>query len=115
MQDQTLRTLAGLEGSGRGKVFNKLRMTVFPKWYVYNHANPVEAGTAYEIIPGSVAANATAWGCQGGSGCPTTKGSFDFTRFNVSYWRNYERREYSKCCLPSISMRPLTQPSVQQC
>ena len=91
MQDQTLRTLAGLEGSGRGKVFNKLRMTVFPKWYVYNHANPVEAGTAYEIIPGSVAANATAWGCQGGSGCPTTKGSFDFTRFNVSYWRNYER------------------------
>ena len=46
MQDQTLRTLAGLEGSGRGKVFNKLRMTVFPKWYVYNHANPVEAGTA---------------------------------------------------------------------
>ena len=45
----------------------------------------------YEIIPGSVAANATAWGCQGGSGCPTTKGSFDFTRFNVSYWRNYER------------------------
>ena len=91
MQDQTLRTLAGLEGSGRGKVFNKLRMTVFPKWYVYNHAIPVEAGTAYEIIPGSVAANATAWGCQGGSGCPTTKGSFDFTRFNVSYWRNYER------------------------
>jgi hypothetical protein len=65
MQDQTLRTLAGEEGSGNGKVFNKLRMTVFPKWYVYNHANPVEAGTAYEIKPGSVAENHTAWGCQG--------------------------------------------------
>ena len=65
-------------------------MTVFPKWYVYNHANPVEAGTAYEILPGSVAANDTAWGCQG-QGCPSAKGSFDLTRFNVSYWQNYER------------------------
>ena len=65
MQDQTLRTLAGLEGSGHGKVFNKLRMTVFPKWYIYNHANPVEAGAAYEILPGSVAANHSTWGCQG--------------------------------------------------
>lgn len=64
----------GLEGSGGGQVFNKLRMTVFPKWYVYNHANPVEAGTAYEILPGSVAANATAWGCQG-EDCPSTKGT----------------------------------------
>ena len=63
----------GMEGTGGGKVFNKLRMTVFPKWYVYNHANPVEAGTAYEILPGSVAANATAWGCQG-EDCPSTKG-----------------------------------------
>jgi hypothetical protein len=111
MQDQTLRTLAGLEGSGHGKVFNKLRMTVFPKWYIYNHANPVEAGTAYEIIPGSVADNATAWGCQGGPGCPRTKGSFDFTRFNVSYWRNYERREYSNG-LPAIHLNAAADATV---
>jgi|EP01047_Picozoa_sp_COSAG01_P080944 hypothetical protein len=65
-------------------------MTVFPKWYVYNHANPVEVGTAYEIKPGSVAANATAWECVG-SDCPSLAGSFDLERFNVSYWRNYER------------------------
>ena len=50
-------------------------MTVFPKWYVYNHANPVEAGTAYEILPGSVAANATAWGCQG-QDCPNVNGRY---------------------------------------
>ena len=79
-QEQTLATLAS------AKSFNKVRMTVFPKWYVYNHANPVETGAAYEAIPGSVAANASAWGCVG-SGCPSTSGSFDLTRFNVSYWQ----------------------------
>lgn len=58
--------------------------------YSYNHANPVETGTPYEIIPGSVAANQTAWNCVG-SDCPSTAGSFDLRRFNVSYWQNYER------------------------
>ena len=82
-QEQTLQTLAA---SG----FNKIRMTLLPKWYVYNHANPVQAGCAYEVLPGSVAANATAWACVG-SGCPPTAGSFDLRRFNVSYWRNVER------------------------
>ena len=71
-------------------VFNKQRMTVFPKWYQHNHQNPVEVGTAYQIIPGSPAANQTTWDCVGGQ-CPRTSGSFDFTRFNVSYWQNYER------------------------
>ena len=84
MQEQTLETLKS------AKSFNKIRMTVFPKWYVYNHANPVETGTAYEVLPGSVAANASAWACVGGD-CPSTAGSFDLERFNVSYWRNYER------------------------
>ena len=82
-QEQTLQTLAA---SG----FNKIRMTLLPKWYVYNHANPVQAGCAYEVLPGSIAANATAWACVG-SGCPPTAGSFDLRRFNVSYWRNVER------------------------
>jgi len=84
--DMQEATLATLKASG----FNKIRMTIFPKWYVYNHANPVEVGTAHQIKPGSVAANASAWGCVG-SACPSLAGSFDLRRFNVSYWRNYER------------------------
>lgn len=88
MQAQTLDTLKN--GQGDGQVFNKQRMTVFPKWYRNNHQNPVEVGTAYEVLPGSVAANASAWNCVGSS-CPSTSGSFDLTRFNVSYWQNYER------------------------
>jgi len=88
MQAQTLQTLR--QGQGDGQVFNKQRMTVFPKWYQHNHQNPVEVGTAYQIIPGSPAANQTTWDCVGGQ-CPRTSGSFDFTRFNVSYWQNYER------------------------
>ena len=58
--------------------------------YQHNHQNPVEVGTAYDIIPGSVASNASSWNCIGGD-CPATAGSFDLTRFNVSYWQNYER------------------------
>eukprot|EP00038_Savillea_parva_P011589 m.198618 g.198618 ORF g.198618 m.198618 type:complete len:957 (+) comp20488_c0_seq1:113-2983(+) len=89
MQHETLSTLA--QGpDNKGPVFNKIRMTVFPKWYSYNHANPVEMGTPYAIIPGSVAANTTVWNCVGAT-CPPTAGSFDLRRFNVSYWQNYER------------------------
>ena len=28
----------------KGAPFNKIRMTTFPKWYVFNRANPVETG-----------------------------------------------------------------------
>ena len=66
-QEQTLQTLAR---SG----FNKIRMTLLPKWYVYNHANPV-SGLRVRGAAGSVAANATAWACVGS--CPPTAGSFD--------------------------------------
>lgn len=83
MQRQTLATL-------KTSPFNKMRMTVFPKWYVYNHANPVETGAAFPIRAGSVAANASAWGCVGHA-CPSLAGSFDLKRFNVSFFRNYER------------------------
>ena len=65
-------------------------MLMARRWYEYNHANPVEVGTAYPVVPGSPAANATTWGCVGSS-CPSVAGSFDLTRFNLSYWRNYER------------------------
>lgn len=51
MQAQTLETLR--QGQGAGPVFNKIRMTVFPKWYEYNHANPVQTGAPYDIIPTS--------------------------------------------------------------
>jgi hypothetical protein len=87
MQQQTLATL---RNGSNAPLFNKIRMTVFPKWYVYNHANPVETGTVYDIKPGSVAANSTAWGCEGGN-CPSTNGSFDLRRFNTSFWQVQSR------------------------
>lgn len=64
-------------------------MTVFPKWYEYNHANPVEMGAAFPILPNSVAANSSAWGCVG-EHCPPLAGSFDLSRFNVTFFRAYE-------------------------
>ena len=64
-------------------------MTIFPKWYVFNHANPVQAGCAYEAKPGSPATNASAWGCVG-SHCPSLAGSFDLARPNVTFWQRYE-------------------------
>ena len=82
VQERTLKTL----GAGP---FNKVRMTILPKWYVYNHANPVQTGAAFPIMAGTVAANASAWGCVG-SHCPSTAGSFDTTRFNVSFWRRFD-------------------------
>ena len=85
MQQQTLETLR------QTQVFNKIRMSPFPKRYQYNNANPVEAGTPYEIRPHSAAADPTVWSCVGPH-CPPTNGSFHLRRFNVTYWRNLERR-----------------------
>lgn len=87
MQKQTLKTLR--DGQGKGQVFNKIRMTVFPKWYRNNHQNPVEVGTAYQIKDGSIASDPKNWSCLGGQ-CPSVKGSFDLERFNVSFWQNYD-------------------------
>jgi hypothetical protein len=75
--------------AGEPRVFSKIRMTVFPKWYEYNRQNPVEVGAPFEVLAGSAAANASSWGCVG-AGCPRLAGSFDLRRFNVSFWRNYE-------------------------
>lgn len=85
VQQQTIDTLR------RSAAFSKIRMSVFPKRYQYNNANPVEVGAPYEILPGSAAADPAVWGCVGPR-CPPTNGSFHLRRFNVTYWQNLERR-----------------------
>ena len=49
--------------------FNKMRMTIFPKWYEYNHVEP--AFFAYEGTGPAV---------------------WDFTRFNVTFWQRLDER-----------------------
>eukprot|EP00756_Hemistasia_phaeocysticola_P052539 Hpha_TRINITY_DN27788_c0_g1::TRINITY_DN27788_c0_g1_i1::g.157097::m.157097 len=49
--------------------FNKMRMTVFPKWYEYNRGEP-------EFFPYEGHPNA----------------SWDFTRFNISFWQRLDQR-----------------------
>jgi hypothetical protein len=62
LQEQTLKTLAG-------SPFNKLRMCVFPKSFVYNSNEP----TRFAFVPGE-------------------NGAFDFTRFDPVFWQHLERR-----------------------
>lgn len=62
MEEQTLATLAEAP-------FNKLRMCVFPKWFVYNRVEP-------EHYPFR--------------GSP--EAGWDFTRFNPDFWRHFEKR-----------------------
>lgn len=60
--DATLETLADPKTP-----FNKMRMTIFPKWYIYNRVEP--EFFAFQ-------------------GTPDTK--WDFTRFNVSFWQRLD-------------------------
>ncbi|AHM61156.1 hypothetical protein D770_14510 [Flammeovirgaceae bacterium 311] len=62
LQEQTLQTL-------KESPFNKLRMTVFPKYFDYNRAEP-------QLYPYVKKAD----------------GSWDFTRFNPAFFRNIEKR-----------------------
>jgi len=62
LQDQTMKTLASAP-------FNKIRMCIFPKWYIYNRTEPASA--AYVNI---------------------TDSTFDFTKFNPVFWQNLENR-----------------------
>lgn len=62
LEEETLKTLAS-------SPFNKLRMCVFPKDYIYNENEPI-----YYPFEGSVAAG------------------WDFTRFNPQFFRHLERR-----------------------
>lgn len=62
LQDQTIKTLSTAP-------FNKIRMCIFPKWYIYNRTEPVMA--AYENI---------------------TDSTFNLNKFNPAYWDNLEER-----------------------
>jgi hypothetical protein len=62
LQDLTMKTLASAP-------FNKIRMCIFPKWYIYNRTEPASA--AYVNI---------------------TDSTFDFTKFNPVFWQNLENR-----------------------
>lgn len=61
LQEQTLKTLAA-------SPFNKIRFCVFPKSYLYNKNEP-----EHFVFAKSVG------------------GTFDFTRFDPAFWRNFER------------------------
>lgn len=49
--------------------FNKMRMTSFPKWYWFNHWDP-----EYYAYDG------------------TREAGWDFTKFNVTFWKRYDQR-----------------------
>lgn len=63
---ETLATLAG-----RGSAFNKLRMTLFPKWYEYNHREP--SSGLYPFM-----------------GTPPRGWTFPL-QFNPEFWENVEQ------------------------
>lgn len=62
LQDKTMKTLASAP-------FNKIRMCIFPKWYIYNRTEPTSA--AYVNV---------------------TDTTYDFTKFNPAFWQNLENR-----------------------
>jgi hypothetical protein len=62
LQDLTIKTLSTAP-------FNKIRMCIFPKWYIYNRTEP------------SIAAYLN-----------KTDSTYDFNRFNPAFWQNLEKR-----------------------
>jgi len=62
LQDLTMRTLST-------SPFNKIRMCIFPKWYIYNRTEP--SGAAFEN---------------------TTDTTYNFNKFNPAFWQNLENR-----------------------
>ena len=65
MREATLRTLQ----QGPGRAFNKIRFSVFPKWYSYNHEEPPSQLYPYEGRPPS---------------------GWDFRQFDPTFWRQFE-------------------------
>jgi len=62
-------TLSTLRGKGR--VFNKLRVCIFPKWYAYNHEEPKSGLYPYRR---------------------RADGSLDFSAFEPAFWRMLEEQ-----------------------
>ena len=62
LQDKTIKTLSTAP-------FNKIRLCIFPKWYIYNRTEP--AIVAYENI---------------------TDTTYNLEKFNPAYWNNLEMR-----------------------
>ena len=65
LEEKTLQSLAGAP-------FNKIRMTIFPKWYPYTHDEP-----RWYPFEGSFQAGNASW---------------DYGRFNPQFWRHVEER-----------------------
>ena len=74
--DNAAATLASL----RGGPFNKLRMTVFPKYYPYTHMEPPDFAYAHAGAP-----PAPCFEC-----CPSYNATFDLTRFHAPFWQRFE-------------------------
>ena len=72
--DATLATL-------RDARFNKLRMTLLPKFYPWTHTEPPEFAFARAADPPPPCTIC----------CPSQRGAFDLTRFNPPFWRTVER------------------------
>jgi hypothetical protein len=67
----------------RAAPFNKLRMTVFPKYYPWTHVEP--APTDFFAFPRVQPPPPPCYEC-----CPDYAGTFDLTRFHPPFWRAFE-------------------------
>jgi DUF1680 family protein len=73
------KTLAAL----RGAAFNKLRMTLFPKYYPYTHEEPPGDFFAFARAAAQPPPNCS-------SCCASRNGTFDLRRFSPPFWRAIE-------------------------
>jgi hypothetical protein len=85
-------TLASLAGAP----FNKLRMTLTPKFYPWTHLEPSPAG--FFAFPQVAPLSPPCTVC-----CPSQNGSFDVTRFWVPFWRDVEARVATMAALGVVA------------
>ena len=76
-EESTLRAL-------KASPFNKLRMTGFPKYYPYTHHEPRFYPFQGRYVPSNSSCHPPYTACG--------RSSWDFTRFNLSFWRHFEKR-----------------------
>jgi len=82
--EQTLKTL-------KDSPFNKIRMCVFPKHYVYNLNEPPLYPYEGGLIEG-VKAEDIRYAGPAFAGAENTNYKFDYMRFNPNFWRDFETR-----------------------